>query len=82
MLESAFKFPEDLHVLSDEMILIGTLQNRAENIFRLKSIRLNKKRIALNHELFWFERWRNRWFVQSMLGHRAVFQMEEAAFEH
>ena len=30
-----FKLPEDSAVLSDEMILIGTTQNRAENAFRL-----------------------------------------------
>ncbi|MGG3232971.1 IS4 family transposase [Priestia flexa] len=30
-----FKLPIDSTVLSDEMILIGTTQNRAENIFRL-----------------------------------------------
>ena len=30
-----FERPKDAHVLSDEMVLIGTPQNRAENYFRL-----------------------------------------------
>lgn len=30
-----FKLPEDTAVLSDQMVLIGTTQNRAENYFRL-----------------------------------------------
>src|SRR5690606_12132668 len=30
-----FKLPEDSTVLSDQMVLIGTTQNRAENYFRL-----------------------------------------------
>jgi IS4 transposase len=30
-----FELPEDSSVLSDEMVVIGTIQNRAENVFRL-----------------------------------------------
>jgi IS4 transposase len=33
-----FKLPEDAAVLSDEMVLIGTTQNRAENYFRLLKV--------------------------------------------
>jgi len=37
-----FKLPEESTVLSDEMIVIGTPQNRAENVFRLLKV-LNSK---------------------------------------
>ncbi|WP_391207737.1 IS4 family transposase [Psychrobacillus sp. L4] len=30
-----FRLPEDSSVISDEMVVIGTIQNRAENVFRL-----------------------------------------------
>lgn len=33
-----FKLPEDTSVLSDQMVLIGTTQNRAENYFRLLKV--------------------------------------------
>ncbi len=33
-----FKLPTDSVVLSDEMILIGTTQSRAENVFRLNKV--------------------------------------------
>jgi IS4 transposase len=33
-----FKLPEDTAVLSDQMVLIGTTQNRAENYFRLLKV--------------------------------------------
>lgn len=33
-----FKLPEDTSVLSDQMVLIGTTQNRAENDFRLLTV--------------------------------------------
>lgn len=33
-----FKLPEDASVLSDQMVLIGTTQNRAENYFRLLKV--------------------------------------------
>ncbi|MCM3068645.1 transposase, partial [Priestia flexa] len=33
-----FKLPEDSAVLSDQMVLIGTTQNRAENYFRLLKV--------------------------------------------
>ena len=33
-----FKLPEDATVLSDQMVLIGTTQNRAENYFRLLKV--------------------------------------------
>lgn len=33
-----FKLPEDAAVLSDQMVLIGTTQNRAENYFRLLKV--------------------------------------------
>lgn len=33
-----FKIPEDSDVLSDQMVLIGTTQNRAENYFRLVKV--------------------------------------------
>ena len=36
------ELPEDSLVLSDEMILIGTTQNRAENIFRLNKVLYSK----------------------------------------
>src|SRR5690606_14885283 len=31
----AFSLPDDCTVLSDKMVYIGTIQNRAENLFRL-----------------------------------------------
>lgn len=37
-----FKLPSDSDVLSDQMILIGTTQNRAENIFRLLKVHDSK----------------------------------------
>ena len=37
-----FKLPEDSAVLSDQMVLIGTTQNRAENYFRLLKV-MNSK---------------------------------------
>lgn len=33
-----FSLPEDSSVLSDQMVLIGTTQNRAENVFRLLNV--------------------------------------------
>lgn len=33
-----FKLPKDSAVLSDQMVLIGTTQNRAENVFRLLKV--------------------------------------------
>lgn len=33
-----FKLPENTSVLSDQMVLIGTTQNRAENYFRLLKV--------------------------------------------
>jgi len=33
-----FKLPEESTVLSDEMVVIGTPQNRAENVFRLLKV--------------------------------------------
>jgi IS4 transposase len=37
-----FKLPEDVSVLSDQMVLIGTAQNRAENYFRLLKVKDSK----------------------------------------
>lgn len=42
-----FKLPEGSSVLSDEMIVIGTVQNRSENIFRLLQV-LDSKGNLLN----------------------------------
>src|SRR5690625_8017072 len=40
-----FKLPEDSTVLSDQMVLIGTTQNRAENYFRLVKVEDTKGNI-------------------------------------
>jgi IS4 transposase len=37
-LNLTFKLPDDAAVLSDQMVLIGTTQNRAENFFRLLKV--------------------------------------------
>ena len=40
-----FKLPEDSTVLSDQMVIIGTTQNRAENYFRLVKVEDTKGNI-------------------------------------
>lgn len=42
-----FKLPEDSSVLSDQMVLIGTTQNRAENYFRLIKVVDSKGNVLL-----------------------------------
>jgi putative transposase len=55
-----FKLPEDTSVLSDQMVLIGTTQNRAENDFRLLKVMDSK-----GNELFLASR---KWLLRKYEG--------------
>ena len=66
-----FKLPEDTLVLSDQMVLIGTTQNRAENYFRLirvldskgNDLQLITNRFDLNAEEI-SEMYKSRWAIE------------------
>jgi IS4 transposase len=66
-----FKLPEDTAVLSDQMVLIGTTQNRAENYFRLlkvidskgNELRLITNRFDLSPEEI-SEMYKSRWAIE------------------
>ena len=66
-----FKLPEDSAVLSDQMVLIGTTQNRAENYFRLlkvldskgNELHLITNRFDLNAEEI-SEMYKSRWAIE------------------
>jgi putative transposase len=66
-----FKLPEDTTVLSDQMVLIGTTQNRAENYFRILKVsdskgnvlQLIKNRFDLSAEEI-SEMYKSRWAIE------------------
>lgn len=66
-----FKLPEDTSVLSDQMVLIGTTQNRAENYFRLlkvidtkgNELQLITNRFDLSAEEI-SEMYKSRWAIE------------------
>jgi len=66
-----FKLPKDSTVLSDQMVLIGTTQNRAENYFRLvkvedtkgNELQLITNRFDLSAEEI-SEMYKSRWAVE------------------
>ena len=66
-----FKLPEDTAVLSDQMVLIGTTQNRAENYFRLirvldskgNDLQLITNRFDLSAEEI-SEMYKSRWAIE------------------
>jgi IS4 transposase len=66
-----FKLPEDTTVLSDQMVLIGTTQNRAENYFRLlkvidskgNELQLITNRFDLSAEEI-SEMYKSRWAIE------------------
>lgn len=66
-----FKLPNDSDVLSDQMVLIGTTQNRAENIFRLlkvvdskgNKLQLITNRFDLSAEEI-SEMYKSRWAIE------------------
>jgi IS4 transposase len=66
-----FKLPEDAAVLSDQMVLIGTTQNRAENYFRLlkvldskgNELQLITNRFDLSAEEI-SEMYKSRWAIE------------------
>ena len=66
-----FKQPKDTTVLSDQMVLIGTVQNRAENYFRLIKVMDSKgnvlqlitNRFDLNAEEI-SEMYKSRWAIE------------------
>jgi len=70
-------------VLSDEIRLIGTTQNHAENVFHLIEVLDSKeKELYLITNRFDLSADKVLQTLQVMLGHRAVFQMDETASEH
>ncbi|PLR80284.1 IS4 family transposase [Bacillus sp. V33-4] len=66
-----FKVPDDSPVLSDQMVLIGTTQNRAENFFRLLKVKDSKgnelqlitNRFDLNPDEI-SEMYKSRWAIE------------------
>ncbi|WP_230130278.1 IS4 family transposase [Bacillus sp. CECT 9360] len=66
-----FKLPEDAAVLSDQMVLIGTIQKRAENYFRIlkvmdskgNELRLITNRFDLSAEEI-SEMYKSRWAIE------------------
>jgi len=68
-----FKLSEESSVLSDQMVLIGTPQNRAENYFRLVKVmdsQGNELQLITNR------------FDLSAEGNRIVFQMDKTASQY
>ncbi|MBD8069919.1 IS4 family transposase [Bacillus sp. PS06] len=69
-----FKLPENSSVLSDQMVLIGTTQNRAENYFRLLKVMDSKgnvlhlitNRFDLSAEEI-SEMYKSRWAIQNQV---------------
>lgn len=69
-----FKLPEGSSVLSDQMVLIGTTQNRAENYFRLLKVMDSKgnvlhlitNRFDLSAEEI-SEMYKSRWTIELFL---------------
>ena len=78
-----FKLPENTSVLSDQMVLIGTIQNRAENYFRLlkvldskgNELHLITNRFDLGADEI-SEMYKSRWAIE------LFFKMDQTTSEH
>src|SRR5690606_3774059 len=91
-----FKLPENMPVLSDQMVLIGTTQNRAENYFRLikvldskgNELHLITNRSDLSAEES-SERYKSRWaielffkWIKQQLSMKKFYRQSESAIQN